>query len=83
MTTTPKPPRNRRLIDFAEVFRDNVAQGHILGAATIILLHKRRFMVEIVGEAERDPVLVRGALQSLNDLLAVMVKQHRDVDTTL
>lgn len=78
-----KTSRSRRLVDFADVFRENAAHGNILGAAAIILLPKRRFLIEVIGEAERDPVFTRGALQSLDDLLSTLAQQTHDRDTTL
>lgn len=78
-----KPARAKRLADFADLFRHNVTEGNILGVAAVVLLPRRRFLLEVLGEAERDPVFTRGAIQSLDDVLASAAGENIDPPETI
>lgn len=58
-------------------------QGQIIGLGLVVMLKRRRFMVDVCGEAERDPVFTRGALLDLDECLANIAKNKRDTNTTI
>lgn len=70
-------------VEAFEQITDAARNGIVLGAAFALLLKRRRFMVNICGEAARDPVMVRGAILSLDDYLRDLVVQRVDARTTL
>lgn len=79
----PEPSRSQRLVEFADALREHANTGHVVGAVALVLLPGRRFLVEVLGEAERDPVFARGALKSADDVLSTMAQHRRDSNTTL
>jgi hypothetical protein len=56
--------------------------GDVIGFGIVALLRRRRFIVDVCGEAARDPVLARGALRDLDDLLRDIAHAQRDNPTT-
>lgn len=71
--------------DTVEACRELLAAaeaGHVIGFAVVALLKRRRFMVDACGEAERDPVLTRGALRDLDDCLRTIAHEQRTQPTT-
>jgi len=57
--------------------------GHVTGLGVVVVLKRRRFTVDVLGEAARDPVFTRGALQSLDDCLRELVRRRADTASTM
>ena len=72
--------------DTVEAF-DQIANaaraGDVIGGGFVLLLKRRRYLVNLCGEAARDPTFTRGALLSLDDQLRGLVRRHTDSSTTL
>lgn len=57
--------------------------GDIIGLGVIVMLKRRRYLVDTTGEVSRDPVWTRGALLSLDDYLRDQVHGKKDSLTTM
>lgn len=73
---------SRETITALEQMLDGARSGAVIGIAFVLLLKKRRYLVNCAGEAARDPTLTRGCLCSLDDELSRMVQGKTDSSTT-
>jgi hypothetical protein len=55
----------------------------VTGLGVVVLLKRRRYIVDCLGEMARDPTFGRGALQSLDDCLRELVHGKADSKTTM
>jgi hypothetical protein len=75
-------PISRDTVDACRDLLAAAEDGLIVGFAVVALLKRQRFMVDACGEAERNPVLMRGALLDLDECLKEMARNKRDSHTT-
>ena len=57
--------------------------GQIVGLAVVMLYRRNRFSVDVVGDAVRVPVVMRGALRELDDCLREISHRRRDTPTII
>lgn len=69
-------------IKAAEAILTSSQQGQCIGMGVVLLFKRRKYMVEVIGDAIIDPVFMRGAVQSLDDALRDIVHGRIDVDLT-
>lgn len=62
---------------------DGARSGQVTGLGVVVLLKRRRYIVDCLGEMARDPTFGRGALQSLDDCLRELVHGKADSKTTM
>lgn len=60
-----------------------VEEGHVLGIAFVLVLKRKRFMVNTAGAAAENPTETRGMLCALDDELQRMVQGRADSATTI
>ncbi|MBA3622900.1 MAG: hypothetical protein H0W48_00220 [Methylibium sp.] len=59
-----------------------IDDGHVTGYGAIILLKRRRYIVDCWGDVCNDPTLGRGCLATLDDCLREMLhKRYRETQT--
>lgn len=58
-------------------------EGTVTGIAFAVTLKRRKFLVNVAGEAYRDPTFARGAVLALDDELSSIVQSHALSNTTL
>ena len=73
---------SRDTIKAAEIILSAAQTGQCIGMGVVLLFKRRKFMVEVIGDAISDPVFMRGALQSLDDALHDIVHGRIDIDLT-
>ena len=71
------------VVSACEDLLDGAKAGEITGLGVVVMLKRRRYIVDCVGEMARDPTFGRGALASLDDCLRELVHGKRDSKTTL
>ncbi len=54
---------------------EGAQSGKIIGLGVVVVMRRRRFLVEVIGEAQRDPIFTRGALHSLDDCLREHIRE--------
>lgn len=69
-------------IKAAELILSSSQKGQCIGMGVVLLFKRRRYMVEVVGDAIRDPVFMRGAVLSLDDALREIAHGRLDIDLT-
>ena len=57
--------------------------GTVTGIAFAVLMKRRKFLVNIAGEAYRDPTFARGAILALDDELRDIVQRGALSNTTM
>lgn len=62
---------------------EGVAAGHVIGIAFVLVLKRKRFMVNTAGVASQDPTHTRGMLCALDDELKRMVQGPASESTTI
>lgn len=75
---TAGPIYSQRTLECAQDLLDGVRTGQITGFAIVVKM-KKDFFVDLVGECEEYPVLMRGAVASLDDRLAAAVKDQKEL----
>lgn len=70
-------------VEACEQLLANAKSGQIIGLGVLVMLKKRRYLVDTTGEVSRDPVWARGALMSLDDCLRDQVQGRKDSATTI
>ena len=58
-------------------------RGHITGIALVVMLKRHRYLVNISGEAFRDPTYARGAVCALDDQLRDLVRGAEAPETVI
>lgn len=61
---------------------DGAHKGEVIGLAMVVMLKRRRYIVDCSGEACRSPTFARGAVQALDDELRSRIWHESDNDTT-
>lgn len=61
----------------------SVEAGHVIGIAFVLVMKRRRFMVNTAGAAADNPTETRGMLCALDDELQRMVQGRADAATTI
>ena len=74
---------SRNTVSAFEELADAARSGLVIGGGFVAMLKGRKFLVNICGAAARDPVLMRGALLSLDDQLRELVLSQTDHRTTI
>lgn len=65
----PKAP-NMETVSCLEQLLEDATRGDLIGIAFGALYRERRFIVDVVGECERNPVFTRGLVAELDDELS-------------
>jgi len=58
-------------------------QGNVTGIAFVLLLKRRKFLIDCAGEACADPTMVRGCVAVLDDHLGDLIRDRTDRRTTM
>lgn len=74
---------SRDTLEAAEQILESVKEGLVTGIAFVLVLKRRRFMVDCAGTAADNPTDTRGMLCALDDELQRMVQGEADQATTL
>lgn len=70
-------------IECLEQLLDAARAGHVVGIVFAAMLKRKRYMVNVAGEAHRDPTYARGVLGAIEDELRLMIQGKADADTIL
>lgn len=62
---------------------EGVRAGFVIGIAFVLVMKRRRFMVNCAGAAAENPSDTRGMVCALDDELQRMVQQRADSNTTI
>lgn len=76
-------PISKDTVEACEQLLESARAGQIIGLGMVIMLKRRRYLVDTCGEADRDPTFARGALLALDDCLRDKVHGRSDSDTTI
>lgn len=57
--------------------------GTVTGIAVAVVMRRRKYLVDVCGEAFRDPTFARGAVAALDDELRDIVRSQAHNGTTL
>lgn len=57
--------------------------GAVTGLAIAVVMRRRKYLVDVCGEAYRDPTFARGAVAALDDELRDIVRSQAHAATTL
>lgn len=74
---------SKSTIEAFEQLAEAARSGVIVGGGFVAMLKGRKFFVNLCGAAIKDPVLMRGALLSLDDQLRDLVTRRTDAPPTL
>lgn len=74
---------SRDTIEALEQLLAMAQRGHITGIAFAALLKRRRFIVNVTGEAFTDPTLARGSVCALDDELRDLVRGVAEQETVM
>lgn len=77
------PAVSSHTIDALEDMLEAARAGEIIGLAVVAKMKRKRFFVDVFGEARRDPVCMRGALRSLDEDLSARVAAMHNTDSTM
>ncbi len=64
-------------IEACEQLLESARAGNVIGLGVVVVLRGRRFLVDVIGEANRDPIFTRGALHALDDCLREHIANGR------
>lgn len=64
---------SRDTVEALEQMLAKASSGQIIGIAFVAMLKRRRYLVNVAGEAFRDPTYARGAVCALDDELKGLV----------
>lgn len=64
---------SRDTVEALEQLLAMAQRGHITGIAFAAMLKRRRYLVNVAGEAFTDPTLARGSLCALDDELRQLI----------
>ena len=70
--------------DTVETFEHALASAKsvlVVGAAVVLLLKRRRYMVSCAGEACKNPTFTRGAVLALDDYLQSIIHDNAGPET--
>lgn len=70
-------------VEALEQMLANAQRGHITGIAFVVMLKRRRYLVNVAGEAISEPTIARGALCALDDELRDLVRGKSDGNTVM
>ena len=74
---------SRDTVEAAEQILAGVKAGSVVGIAFVLVLKRRKFMVNCAGVAAENPSETRGMVCALDDELQRMVQGRADSNTTL
>lgn len=74
---------SRDTVEALEQMLAQAQRGHITGIAFAVMLRRRRYLVNVAGEAFRDPTFARGAVCALDDELRDLVRGTADPETVM
>lgn len=74
---------SRDTVEAFSTLHKGALEGLFIGGAFVVLMRRRRFLVNSCGELARDPSLARGLVGSLEDELRLMVHARVDTETTI
>ena len=78
-----KDPVSHDTVEALELMLAQAQRGHITGIAFVVMLKRRRYHVNVAGEAFNDPTLARGAVCALDDELRDLVRGESDQNTII
>ena len=78
-----KDPISHDTVEALELMLAQAQRGHITGIAFAVMLKRRRYSVNVAGEAFTDPTIARGAVCALDDELRDLVRGGSDQNTVL
>ena len=67
-------PISRDTLESFNTLAHGAAQGLFIGGAFIVLMPRKRYIVDTCGQLAKEPELARGLLRSLDDELREMVR---------
>lgn len=70
-------------VECLEQLLEAARSGHVIGLAFGAVLKRKRYMVNLSGEAQRDPTFARGMVGAIEDQLRLMIQGKADADTML
>lgn len=70
-------------VECLEQLLEAARSGHVVGLAFAAMMKRKRYMVNVAGEAFRDPTFTRGAIASIEDELRLMIQGRADAETIL
>lgn len=71
------------MIEAVDQISQGVKDGNVVGIAFVLVMRRRRFMVNCAGVAAQNPSDTRGMVCALDDELMRMVQGRADAATTL
>lgn len=74
---------SRDTLDAVEQILESVKSGVVVGIAFVLVMKRRRYMVNCAGVAAQNPSDTRGMLCALDDELMRMVQGEADANTTI
>lgn len=74
---------SRDTVECLEQLLEAARAGHVVGLVFGAMLKRKRYMVNIAGEAFRDPTYARGVTGAIDDELRQIIQTKADADTTL
>lgn len=74
---------SRDTVQALEALLHMAQEGTVTGIAFAVMLKRRKFFVNVAGEAYRDPTFARGAILALDDELRDIVQRGAMSNTTM
>jgi len=74
---------SRDTVEALETLLEGAKAGHIKGIIFGAMLPRRRYMVNIAGDATRDPTFARGIIGAMEDELREIIQGRAQGDTTI
>lgn len=70
-------------VECLEQLLEAARAGEVIGLVFGAMLKRKRYMVNLAGEARRDPTYARGVVGAIEDELRLMIQGKADSDTIL
>jgi hypothetical protein len=74
---------SRDTVQALETLLEGAKRGQVVGAIFGVMLKRRKYLVNVAGEAVRDPTFARGMVGAIEDELRVLIQGRADADTTM